>query len=283
MTNKYSVTVAIPTYNRANFLAYSIQSALAQSCLPDEVIIVDNGSEDNTREVVHSFKSGRLRYEKSEQNIGIIENWKKCVDLANGNYVIILGDDDVLYPGFIEESIAVHRKHENLGFTFSHCNKVDESGKFLMRWGYDFPPSNFLRGIEYLYWTAVYGCCLTNSSTVLFRRSRYYDAGEFKQTLTTNTFDFNMWIRLAISYDVFFIDKVLVDYRLHKNQFSEIHWRTPSMPTGKVGSYLEILGFFHHLLANPEYAGTHGEFLLGRIRSITEDLAAHLRRVMPEL
>jgi glycosyltransferase involved in cell wall biosynthesis len=236
------VTVAIPTYNRERYLGQAIQSVLDQTYTDLELLIVDNASSDNTEKLVKSLSDTRLRYVRNDFNMGIIANWNRAVELSQGEYLLILGDDDKLLPRFLATSVEILDEYPTVAFTFSHCNKVDELGRVLCRWGYDYPPAGLLHGEDYLLLTVKYCCCLTNSSTVLIRRRVVETAGPFREIYGHNTFDFNMWLRVANLFDLYFIDETLVDYRLHPHQMSERHWRTPGSPTGPIGSMFEIIG-----------------------------------------
>jgi len=281
---KKLVTVAIPTFNRKRYLKQSINSVLNQTYKNLELLVVDNHSEDNTQKEVEGIHDSRIHYLRNKKNIGILSNWNKCIDLAKGKYLVILGDDDILLPTFIEESLKVHERY-NVGFSFTHCNKVDKNGKFLMRWGYDFPPSGFLKGDKYLRLTVKYGACLTNSTTVMLNKNIFKTVGKFEAKYSTNTFDLNMWIKIADKFNLYFIDKTLAHYRVHKDQVSEIHWRRKMIHTGKIGTYLEIFDAIARLLQRRSYYGDKIKrgFLLGKLKEYDMKLTKLLTGTVPEL
>lgn len=282
--NSPRVTVAIPTCNRARYLSEAIESVLAQTLADHILLILDNGSDDDTQEVVKSFEDPRIRYIRHERNIGIVANWNQAITHCTTEYLTVLGDDDRLLPEFLSRSVAALDSDVRIGFTFSHCNKVDERGDFICLWGYDYPTAGFLTGRDYLMWTVRFGCCLTNSSTVALRRSVFDTVGKFEEQFTHNTFDFNMWIRVASSFDVFFIDSVLVDYRLHDDQMSKRHWRIPSQPTGRLGTLLELTHAIVVLLQNAEPGNSESEcFLAHRLDWVNQESAKLLRRFIPTL
>jgi glycosyltransferase involved in cell wall biosynthesis len=104
----FSITMA--TYNRASLLPRAINSVLNQSCQNFELIIIDDGSRDNTEEVCHSFKDSRTLYYKQEQNRGVLACRNRGFDLARGDYTAILDDDDELLPEALE--IAIEKVKE---------------------------------------------------------------------------------------------------------------------------------------------------------------------------
>ncbi|HVX92971.1 MAG TPA: glycosyltransferase, partial [Candidatus Dojkabacteria bacterium] len=246
------VSITIPTYNRSQYISQAIESAINQSYKDIEIIVIDNCSTDNTEELVNHFQDKGVKYIKNHTNIGMMGNWNRCIEVSTGELLMILGDDDILYPNFIEESVSIFEKHPNIGFTFTHINKVDKDGKPLTKWGYKFTPAGLIKGRDYLLDTAKYSSCLTNSSSVLINKEVFKKIGIFEAPLSQNTFDFNMWIKIANSYDVYFIDKVLSDYRIHEEQVSEIHWRDKKRHTGKLGTYIELFQLASYLLKKKE-------------------------------
>lgn len=104
----FSITMA--TYNRASLLPRAINSVLNQSYQNFELIIVDDGSRDNTEEVCRSFKDSRILYYKQEQNRGVLACRNKGFDLARGDYTAFLDDDDELLPEALE--IAIEKLKE---------------------------------------------------------------------------------------------------------------------------------------------------------------------------
>jgi glycosyltransferase involved in cell wall biosynthesis len=279
------VSIAIPTYNCSQFLKEAIESVLAQTYQDFELIISDNASTDKTKELVKSFNDQRIGYYRNSKNIGMMANWNKCIELSKGNYLMILGDDDKLYPRFIEKSVKVHESNPAIGFSFTHCNKVDKKGRYMMRWGYKFTPAGYLDKYKYLDYTIKFGSCLTNSSTVLLNKRVFTKVGYFEAPFGTNTFDFNMWIKIALEYPIYFINEALCDYRIHKEQISELHWRRPERPTGKIGTYLEIINTIVCLLDKPDYYNSDKkrEFLLGKLEEHNKALSFLIKESLPEL
>jgi glycosyltransferase involved in cell wall biosynthesis len=101
-TSKPRVTIGIPTYNRAiKTLPATLQSALAQTYSNIELVVSDNCSTDDTENVVRRFGS-RVHYIRQTENLGLNGNLNACVDRATGDYVLLLHDDDLIDPDFVE-------------------------------------------------------------------------------------------------------------------------------------------------------------------------------------
>lgn len=128
---KFSIT--IPAYKR-KFLSEAIESCLAQSYKDFELIIVDDASPEDLESVVNSFKDSRIRYYRNEKNCGavdVVDNWNKCLDYAQGDYIICMGDDDRLLPCCLEEYAKLIDKYPNLGVYHAWTELIDEDSKFL--------------------------------------------------------------------------------------------------------------------------------------------------------
>lgn len=120
-----NVSVIIPTYNKAELLEKTIESVLSQTYHDFEVLVLDDGSRDRTEEVVRRFDDSRIRYIKHETNIGFTANWTYGVKSARGQYLSILGHDDLYLPDFIGNRVREFGKHPDaLAVTgsFECCN-----------------------------------------------------------------------------------------------------------------------------------------------------------------
>jgi glycosyltransferase involved in cell wall biosynthesis len=108
------VTIAIPTFNRAPWLADCIRSALAQSYQQFEVVVSDNASSDDTAVVLSQFNDERLRVVRQQKNIGATPNWNACLAEAKGEYIVFLPDDDRISPWLLERCIGLIRLEPQL-------------------------------------------------------------------------------------------------------------------------------------------------------------------------
>jgi glycosyltransferase involved in cell wall biosynthesis len=122
------VSVIIPTYNRSWGLRRAVASAMEQTFSDFESLIVDDGSTDDTSEVSRSFADARLFYHRQPRNVGVARNWGTGVELARGEFVALLMDDDRYEPGFLARRVAALREHPTAALAFSGYRAVDESG-----------------------------------------------------------------------------------------------------------------------------------------------------------
>jgi glycosyltransferase involved in cell wall biosynthesis len=118
MDGKPAVSVIIPTYNRANLLGRSINSILEQTFTDFELIVVDDGSSDNTRELVESFNDPRIFYVRHEKNRGVSAARNTGIKIARGEYIAFNDSDDEWLPQKLDKQVTFfkdNKNSENLG------------------------------------------------------------------------------------------------------------------------------------------------------------------------
>ncbi|NWF64504.1 MAG: glycosyltransferase [Chloroflexi bacterium] len=101
-----AVSLIIPCYNYGHLAAEAIESALLQTCPPDEILFIDDASSDNSVEVARRYEP-RIRVEVNEKNLGVVENFRKAVALTSGDYIVFLGADNRFRSDYIERAKAV--------------------------------------------------------------------------------------------------------------------------------------------------------------------------------
>ena len=117
MNNKHLkplISLIIPTRERADTLSFTIKAALNQNSDSYEVIVSDNFSQDNTKEVVQSFNDSRLVYINSGKRLSMCDNWDFALEHAKGEYIIFIGDDDAIMPESIDKLQITIKNKPNL-------------------------------------------------------------------------------------------------------------------------------------------------------------------------
>ena len=128
------VSVCLATYQRAEMLREAIESVLQQHEPSLELIISDDASDDRTPEVAASISDPRLKYHRNRRRLGQWGNRTKCLELARGEYLIFLSDDDRMLPGLLGQEAAILDRHLNVGFVAPGFEYIDEHGHpFLTR------------------------------------------------------------------------------------------------------------------------------------------------------
>jgi glycosyltransferase involved in cell wall biosynthesis len=125
------ITIAIPTYNRADgYLKQALESAVNQTYQHLEIIVADNCSSDHTNEVVKKFADSRIiRYYKHAKNIGANNNFNFCVEQAQGAYFLLLHDDDWIDPDFVEICLKAANYKTDVGIIRTGTRLIDAQGQ----------------------------------------------------------------------------------------------------------------------------------------------------------
>lgn len=200
------VSVILPTYNRAYLLPRAIQSVLDQQYENLELIIVDDGSTDETAAVVVSNADPRIRYVRFEQNRGIGAARHKGVRSARGELIAFIDSDDIWLPGKLERQMHLFETYPHLDFIFgnyvniNHLMGTQELGINTTRMQLDGMVINQLEDkvweILSGYQKATLGYSFMALPTVMFRAKLIEVAGNFEPSLSGPE-DFEYWWRLA--------------------------------------------------------------------------------------
>lgn len=222
-----AVTIAVPTYRRPDTLKEALDSAAAQTGFSDyEIIVVDNepysDAETETSQLVRTY-AGRanIRYFRNSSNIGMFGNWNRCVELSRGGWVLLLHDDDILDPRYLER--VMPHAAEGRELLYTRCSIFDANGmrssavercldRFYAAAGF----SDRLLGVKagQFFW----GNPLPPSS-VMFRREVAVRIGGFNENFFP-TSDEVFWFRYfdAVDGRIYCLNDRLVKYRVGTNE-----------------------------------------------------------------
>lgn len=150
------VSIIIPCYNYGRFLHEAIESALAQTYHPIEVIVINDGSTDNTIEVASKYPVILLN---NKENQGAPKTFNKGVELARGDFCVILSADDKLHPSFIEKTMHVLQSNKDIAFVYTHTILFGVKEGFMYSREYDAESLKFSNYIT--------GTALTRKSAIL--------------------------------------------------------------------------------------------------------------------
>jgi glycosyltransferase involved in cell wall biosynthesis len=201
------VSIVIPTYNQAHFIGEALESALRQSRPADEVLVVDNGSTDETPAVVRSYAD--VRYVRQE-NQGICGSSNRGIREATGDYLVLLHSDDRLLPQHLEVSFRAFRKHPESAFVCGDyrwfgaeglwhkhdCSPTPDYYATLLRYNFIGPPL-----------------------VAMFRREVLLRQGGFRPEFL-GADDQELYLRIARTYPIHCHHEVIAEYRRHASQTS---------------------------------------------------------------
>jgi hypothetical protein len=211
------LSVCIPTYNGAAYLAEAMKSVLDQSLSDFELIVVDDASTDATVEIARSFEDPRIRHVGHRVNRGLVGNWNRCLELARGTYVCIFHQDDIMMPDNLVAKVSFLDRSPGVGFAHSNVLQIGPGGELLSdSWWPKPAPDDAGRQPG----TAVLDRLLTGGNaicapSVVLRRDCVDALGPFDGRLPY-TADWEMWMRAAVFFDVGYLIEPLVKYRRHQ-------------------------------------------------------------------
>jgi len=204
------ISVIIPTYNHANYLKHAIDSVLDQTYPNIEIVIVDDGSTDNTDQVVAEYGDAVVCIKQNNQGLSAARN--TGIRAATGDYIALLDADDTWLPSYLVTVAACLDSDPDLGAVHSGFYFVDEHGDRLPQLGMDTVPD------DQMYDRLLDGEFFIPSS-VLTRRACFSSVGLFDEQLRASE-DWDMWLRVAHDYRFAGISEPLVNYRIHGKNMS---------------------------------------------------------------
>jgi len=210
-----TVTVGIPTYNRVGLLQGAIDSVLAQEYEHFRILISDNASTDATSALVASYRDPRIDYVQSDHNVGVIGNFNRLIELADTDFLMLLSDDDRLYPDYLRSVVEVLEQHSSVGLVHTAFDELDIDSRVQQR---DIRvvktrvPLTIESGPRFLErsMTSLPTCF----STVTGRTHAIREAGAMRAGEELFG-DMRLVMRVALKWDVAFIARPLVGFRVH--------------------------------------------------------------------
>ena len=202
-------SVIIPLYNKAPYVGKTVESVLGQTFNDYELIIIDNGSNDGSSEIVSGFTDSRIHIVRLEENVGVSNARNKGVSIATAPYVTFLDADDWWEPTFLEEMAGLIERHPEAGIYGTGYWIVKNGKKRLASIGVE---KGFVEGeINYCRVYAKTLCMPLTSITVAMTRKVFNDAGGFASNITLGE-DFLLWISIVLKNKVVFLNKPLSNY-----------------------------------------------------------------------
>src|SRR5215203_1969738 len=198
------VSVVIPCYNQAHFLGEAIESVLAQSYTDFELIVVDDGSEDNTPEVASGYEGVRL---VRQENRGLAGARNRGLVEASGEYVVFLDSDDRLLAGALEVGVRELEAHPECAFVSGRFRAIDASGAQLA------VPARHQVGTD-PYLSLLRDNYIKTSASAIYRRWPFGEIGDFDSSVDAAA-DWDLYLRIARRFPIYHHGELVAEYRRH--------------------------------------------------------------------
>ena len=238
------VSVILPAYNASNYIKEAIGSVLEQTYGNFEIIVINDGSTDDTENKLLSIKDGRIRYIKTE-NSGNYFARNRGIRESRGEYIAFLDTDDIWLGDKLKKQIEVFNKYKDIGFccTDEYIFFYNDRKKLYINRRNVFSDDILLQNnfIEKLLYEN-----FINTSSVMIKRSCIDRVGKF-DTTGRHSMDYEMWLRVALNCRAYYIKDRLVLRRIHEDNIS--HDRIDSTKTlfytvNKINANIENNKFF---------------------------------------
>ncbi|CQR71220.1 Putative glycosyltransferase EpsE [Sporomusa ovata DSM 2662] len=224
--SKPIVSIIMPTYNQDQFIAQSIQSVIEQTFTDWELIIVNDGSTDNTVDIIRKYNTycyGKIKIINKEVNQGIALAINDGLRAARGKYFCWLSSDDLFTSNKLEKQVSFLELYSEYGMVFSGYDWIDEKGNYLGT-----IIEKELEGAT-LYRTLLVRDCIHGCS-IMIRREYLDEVGMFNPDFKYAQ-DYDMWLRLATNLNIAYLSESLLKGRIHskagtnegKNEIDAIH------------------------------------------------------------
>ena len=206
------VSVIIPAYNHEKYIKDCIESVINQTYKNLEIIVEDDCSKDNTAKVIRNINDKRLKKIFSKKNKGVVDTMNDLVSRCTGDYIAILGSDDVWYPTKIEKQVKVMEENPKLGAVFTLADIIDEKGNINEE---EFSSNIFKKDnmtqAERIRMFYEIGNHLCHPSSLIPKKVMQ-EIGEYNKAYR-QLHDYDYWTRLVGKYNIYVITEKLMGYR----------------------------------------------------------------------
>ncbi|MGB5747146.1 MAG: glycosyltransferase [Desulfobacterales bacterium] len=221
------VSVIIPTYNRAWVLREAIDSVLAQDFKDFELIVVDDGSTDNTRQILDPYDQGLIVLRQSNKGVSAARN--RGVAAARGRLVAFLDSDDLWLPRKLSSQVDF--------FNSNPAALINQTEEIWMRNGVRVNPKNRHHKFSGMIFEQSLALCLVSPSAVMMKRSLFDEVGLFDENLPACE-DYDLWLRISWRYPVHLIETPLIIKRGgHDDQLS----KAPGLDKFRIQALIKVI------------------------------------------
>lgn len=248
-----TLSVIMGNYNYGQYIHEALDAIIAQTYSPMEVIICDDGSTDNSVEIIKDYvkRYPRIKFMQNEKNMGALYTVNRCLEAAKGDYICAASSDDKLLPELFEKSMGMLMQYPKAGLCFSDWamiegDKLIEKRAYLSNKPRYFSPEEFEKILLSNEFTVIGGI------SVITKRSALVEAGGYISGLKTASDIFANHV-IGFRNGVCYIPEIMALLRIHENQFSSKKFRPLNVEMEVVKNTMDIV-------LTPEYADVLPKF-----------------------
>ena len=222
--NNGLISIITASYNYQDYIKDTIDSVLAQTYPNWELIIVDDGSTDDSVNVIKSYceKDSRIKLFQHENGInkGLAETVKLGIEKSSSDWIVFLESDDTITPDYLEEKIQVIQENPDVEFIFNGINCFGDEERISSMTDYfneqkatikkHKNPDNYLRVFEKINVVPTFSCIML--------KKKLFDDIDFNSPHRASL-DWYLWVQIAKNHDFYYMDKQLTNWRMHKTSY----------------------------------------------------------------
>lgn len=217
MKSSLKIAVAIISYNQCENVKAAIDSTFKQSRQPDQIIVLDDGSDDNTADVIEQFKNSSLKILwRFQPHSGIGAARKSVTELVNADIIAVLDSDDILLPQALMHYEAVFHKYPDLDLAYGNVAVLDQTGKVVNENRYrSFKTNGQMKKAIFLSPKVPF-----KHSAIAFKKKSYLEVGGYDENCRIKV-DIDLVFRfIAHQKKIMHIDNIIAGHRIHQNNIS---------------------------------------------------------------
>ena len=208
-----NISVVIPTYNRYELLKRAVASVMAQTYPPSEIIIIDDGSIDNTAQIEQDFQDLRYYY---QENAGVSSARNIGIQKAQNEWIAFLDSDDEWHKNKLQEQVSFHKNNPDIRMSYTDESWIRDGVEVKI-------PRKFKKYGGEIFEQCLSHCIIAPSSAII-HKSLLKSVGVFDEDLEVCE-DYDLWLRVTIQNQIGLIEKKLITkYAGHDDQLSFKHW-----------------------------------------------------------
>lgn len=263
LTYKNLITVCIPVFNGSEYLEACLASVIAQTHTEIEILIVDDGSTDDSLRIIGQFQAAdsRIRLIQNEQNLGLARNWQHCIAQSRGRWIKFLFQDDVMHPQCLALMLAACVDNHVAACVCGRDFLIEATAGASFRQYFTqevyrlentFPAPTRLtpQAVAALAKDKLFTNFLGEPITLLFEKALVEKVGGYNADLV-QLVDYEFALRLSLSTEVFFLPQHLVSFRVHSASESSNQGR--NLLKIIKSQFVEPLLMYHEYIFNPHF------------------------------
>lgn len=227
------ISIILPVYNGQQYLAKTIESVLAQFYRNFELLIINDGSSDQSKAVVEFYlKDSRLRYVE-QKNAGVANARNTGIKLAKGEFISLIDQDDIWLPHKLEHQVNYLTQHPACALVHSQIQFINGKDEVLVTPNWAWVSETYDDSLNKLF---QHNCIAT--FTVLIRKSALDNVGIFREVFAPSD-DWDLWLRIACKYELGYVSENCGYYRIHDNNESKNQSRMQLAEVNVVENFIQ--------------------------------------------